>query len=145
MENFYKEFDSNLGRKGKMADLGDMSRITKSPSPVVVLSGEATMTLGSINPTVKVGSVTKTVEFLVIDLQASYNTIVSTPWLNSVQVVPSTFHLSLKFPTPHGIKTIWGNQKILQACFAAELKRPKSMAETSPKKKKKSASIENTP
>ncbi|XP_013669043.1 uncharacterized protein LOC106373415 [Brassica napus] len=37
-------------------------------------------------------------EFLVIDHPASYNAIVGTHWINSVQAVPSTYHLCLNFP-----------------------------------------------
>lgn len=39
----------------------DLSEIEENPSPLAGLSGEATMTLGTINLKVKVGSVTKAV------------------------------------------------------------------------------------
>ena len=58
------------------------SEIAEEPNSVVGLSGEATMTLGTINLSVKAGSMTKIVEFLVIDRPALYNAIVGTPWLN---------------------------------------------------------------
>ena len=88
------------------------SEIAEDPNPVVGLLGEATMTLGTINLSVKAGSMTKIVEFLVIDRPASYKVIIGTLWLNSMQAVPSTYHLCLKFPTPRGIETIWGDQRI---------------------------------
>ena len=102
-----------------------LSEIVETPSPLVRLSGKATMTLGSINLAVKAESITKVVEFLVIDFPASYNAIAGTPWINSMQAVPSTFHMCLKFPSPHGIETIWGDRRISQVCFSAELKRKK--------------------
>ena len=78
----------------------DLCAVTERPSPIFGLSGNATMTLGSIDLVVKAGSVTKVTEFLVIDRPTSYNAIVGTPWLNSMRAIPSTFHLCLKFPTP---------------------------------------------
>ena len=60
----------------------DPSEITENPSPLVVLSEETTMALGSINLTVKAGSIEKIAKFLVVDRPASYNVIMGTPWLN---------------------------------------------------------------
>ena len=71
------------------------SENAEDPNPIVGLSGEATMTLGTINLLVKACSMTKIMEFLVIDRPASYNAIVGTPWLNSMQAVPSTYHMCL--------------------------------------------------
>ncbi|KAL0847187.1 hypothetical protein Bca101_020433 [Brassica carinata] len=74
----------------------DLCTITEGPSLIFGLSGDATMTLSSINHMVKAGSVVKIVEFLVVDRPTSYNVIIATPWLNSMRAIPSTFHLSLK-------------------------------------------------
>ena len=57
--------------------------------------------------------------------------------------VPSTYHMSLKFPTPRGIDTICGDRRISRVCFAAELKRKNPSAEVPPKKKKKSSAVDN--
>ncbi|WZZ44281.1 hypothetical protein YC2023_040540 [Brassica napus] len=112
----------------------DLSTITDDPSPVVGLSGNITMTLGSIDLSVKDGSVTKTVEFLVVDDPTAYNVIVGTPWLNSMRAIPSTFHLCLKFSTPLGVETIQGDRETSQVCLAAGLKRKSSEFETPQKK-----------
>src|SRR5690606_39866024 len=40
------------------------------------------------NLTAKEGSVTKTLEFQVINRPESYNAIIGTPWLNLIQAVP---------------------------------------------------------
>ncbi|XP_013739462.1 uncharacterized protein LOC106442308 [Brassica napus] len=92
----------------------DLCAITERPSPIFRLSGNATMTLGSIDLVVKAWSVTKVTEFLVIDRPTSYNAIVGTPWLNSMRAIPSTFHLCLKFPTPRGVETIQGDRRMSQ-------------------------------
>ncbi|KAF8088723.1 hypothetical protein N665_0532s0082 [Sinapis alba] len=98
------------------------SKIMESPIPLVGLSRETTMTLGSISLAVKAMRIKKVVEFLIIDCPASYNAIVGTPWLNSMQAILSTYHMFLKFPTPRRTETIWGDRRILQICFVAELK-----------------------
>ncbi|KAF8087684.1 hypothetical protein N665_0571s0003 [Sinapis alba] len=84
----------------------DLSRIAEDPSLLLGISEEATMTLGTINLTVGAGSITRTMEFLVVDRSLSYNAIVRTPWINSMQAVRSTYHLCLKFPTPHRVETL---------------------------------------
>ncbi|KAF8085099.1 hypothetical protein N665_0681s0022 [Sinapis alba] len=89
----------------------DLSRIAEDPSPLLGISGETTMTLRTINLTVVARSITRIVEFLFVDRPSSYNAIVGTPWIKLMQAVPSTYHLCLKYPTPHGIKTIWGIKK----------------------------------
>ncbi|KAF8080646.1 hypothetical protein N665_0930s0004 [Sinapis alba] len=122
----------------------DLSEIAENPSPLVGISGEATIALGSINLAVKAGAITKVTEFLVVDRPASYNTIVGTPWVNSMQEVPSTYHMCLKFLTPRGVETIWGNPRVSQVLFAAELKRKNADSEPAPRKKKKLTYDENT-
>ena len=87
---------------------------------------------------------TKVTEILVIDRPTSYNVIMGTPWLNSMRAIPSTYHLCLKFPTPNGIDLIWGNPRVSQVCFAAEIKRKRPDLETIPGKVKETASDENT-
>lgn len=84
----------------------DLSKIAKNLTPLVGLSGEATMSLRSNNLSVRSGSIMKVMEFLVIDPHVSYNTIVDTPLMNSMQAVPATYHMCLKFAVPYGIETI---------------------------------------
>ncbi|XP_056862238.1 uncharacterized protein LOC108835372 [Raphanus sativus] len=126
---------ANIIYKSTLERMGiDLNAITDDPSPVVGLSGNTTMTLGTIDLSVKAGSVTKYVEFLVVDGPTAYNAIFGTPWLNSMRAIPSTFHLCLKFPTPSGVETIQGDREVSQVCLAAGLKRKNSEIET-PRKK----------
>ncbi|XP_048622686.1 uncharacterized protein LOC125595004 [Brassica napus] len=101
----------------------DLCAVTERPSSIFGLSGDATMTLGSIDLVVKAGSVIKVTEFLVIDRPTSYNAIVVS--------------------TPRGVETIQGDYRMSQVCFAAELKRKKFSIKTSHKKKKKLTLDEN--
>ena len=100
----------------------DPSEIAENPSPLVGLSAETTLAPGSVNLVVNAGTMEKIAEFLVVDRPASYNVIMGTLWLNLMHAIPSTYHLCLKFSTPRRIKTIWGDPRVSQVCFAAELR-----------------------
>ncbi|KFK42019.1 hypothetical protein AALP_AA2G201700, partial [Arabis alpina] len=100
----------------------DLSTIKWRPKYITGFSGETTMTMGTIRLPVQAGNVKKMVDFTVSDHPAIYNMIMGTPWLNLMRAVPSTYHLCLKFPTPIGIKTVWGNQKESRMCFMVEHK-----------------------
>ena len=50
--------------------------------------------------------VTKDVNFLIVDYSSSYNAIIGRPILNSLKVVTSTYHLSIKFLTEYGVRQV---------------------------------------
>lgn len=51
------------------------------------------------------------VEFLVVDYPSTYNVILGRPTLNRlIRAATSTYYLKVKFPTPHGIGEICGDQ-----------------------------------
>ena len=66
----------------------DPSEIAENPSPLVGLSGDTTLALGSINLIVKAGITEKITEFLVVDRPSSYNVTMGTLWLNLMQEIP---------------------------------------------------------
>ncbi|KFK28382.1 hypothetical protein AALP_AA8G507800 [Arabis alpina] len=118
----------------------DLSTIKGQPKPITGFSGEITMTMGMIRLPVQAGNIKKMVDFTVSDHPAVYNMIMGTPWLNQMRAVPSTYHLYLKFPTPIGVKMIWGNQKESRMCFMAEHKlrnTEKKKDESSPQESRK--------
>ncbi|KFK23703.1 hypothetical protein AALP_AAs60498U000100 [Arabis alpina] len=118
----------------------DLSTLKGQPKPITRFCDETTMTIGTIRLPVQAGNVKRMVDFTVSDHPAIYNMIMGTPRLNLMRVVPSTYHLCLKFPIPVGVKTIWGNQKESRMCFMAELKlrnTEKKKEESSPRESRK--------
>ncbi|XP_024005030.1 uncharacterized protein LOC112082163 [Eutrema salsugineum] len=117
----------------------DLSEVEAIPKPLTGFSEETTMTMGTIRLPVVAGGVTKIVEFCVTDHLAIYNVIMGTSWINGMRAVPSTYHRCLKFPTPAGVKTIWGSQKESRMCCLAEhkLRNPVTDARADIDRKKK--------
>ena len=76
-------------------------------SPLIGFGGMKVQLVSTIVLPVVVGAylqqVTKDVSFLVVDCSSSYNSIIGRPTLNSWKAVTSTYHLSIKFPTEHGV------------------------------------------
>ena len=54
-----------------------------------------------------------------VDCSSSYNAIIGRPTLNSWKAVTSTYHLSVKFPTKHGIGQVQGDQLVARECYLA--------------------------
>ena len=76
-------------------------------SPLLGFGGMKVQPMGTVTLLVVVGvypqQVAKDVNFLVVDCSSSYNTIIGIPILNSLKVVTSTYHLSIKFPVEYGV------------------------------------------
>ena len=76
-------------------------------SPLVSFGGMKVQPVDTISLSVVVGAyprqITKDVNFFVVYCSSFYNAIIGRPTLNSWKVVTSTYHLSVKFPTEHGV------------------------------------------
>ena len=66
-------------------------------------------------------TVSKTVDFLVVNCPSAYNTIIGRLTLNRLRVVTSTYHFLIKFPTEHGIGEVRGDQIAARGCYLALL------------------------
>ncbi|KAI3693164.1 hypothetical protein L6452_32995 [Arctium lappa] len=63
-------------------------------------NGDATNTLGEIILAVYAKGVNKSTKFNIVDCSSAYNVILGRPWIHDMKTVPSTFHQTMKFPTP---------------------------------------------
>ncbi|XP_074301175.1 uncharacterized protein LOC141632530 [Silene latifolia] len=90
--------------------------------PLVGFSGETKKSLGEIVIPTFAGGMNKQVWYLVIDGPSTYNVILGRPWIHEMKAVTSTYHQSLKFPTPWGVQEIRGDQNIARDCYKNALK-----------------------
>ncbi|XP_057734466.1 uncharacterized protein LOC130949874 [Arachis stenosperma] len=64
---------------------------------------------------------TLSIDYIVVDVSSTYNALIGRTMLNQLAAVVSTPHLCMKFPTPKGIATIKGDQKLARHCFNESL------------------------
>uniref|UniRef100_A0A2N9F5L1 RNase H type-1 domain-containing protein n=1 Tax=Fagus sylvatica TaxID=28930 RepID=A0A2N9F5L1_FAGSY len=91
----------------------------------VNIAGDKVCPVGIVTLPITVGThpktVSKTVDFLVVNCPSAYNAIIGRPTLNRLQAVTSTYHLLLKFPTEHGIGEVRGDQVAARECYLVSL------------------------
>ena len=90
-------------------------------------SGEKVLPLGLVQLMLTLGDppcqATTTVRFFIVDTSSAYNMLLGRPSLNAIRVVPSAYHMVIKFPTANGVGMVRGNQRIARECYSASMKR----------------------
>lgn len=61
--------------------------------------------------------ITLMVDFLTLKASSTYNTILVRPLFRMFQVVVSTYHLIVKFPTNHRVYELKGDQSAARECY----------------------------
>ena len=88
-------------------------------------------------------------EFLVFGNSNTYNAILGRWTLNKIRSVMSTYHLKLKFPTPHGVREVKDNQVEARSCACGIVRRLKPtklmMAESTPQPEEEELEIDTLP
>ena len=103
----------------------DKEKLRPMDAPLVGFTDDKVCPNGIVTLPITVGThpntVSKTVNFLVINCPSAYNAIIGRPTLNRLPAVTSTYHLLLKFPTEHGIGEVRGDQVAARECYLASL------------------------
>ena len=83
-------------------------------------SRERVLPLGSIQLVLTLGDPSCQakimVRFLIVDAPSSYNMLLGRPSLNTIRVIPSVYHMVIKFPTANGVGMVRGNQRVAMEC-----------------------------
>ena len=66
---------------------------------------------------------TTTVRFLMVDAPSAYNMLLGRRSLNTIRVIPSAYHMVIKFPTENGVGIVRGNQRLARECYSASMKQ----------------------
>ena len=70
-------------------------------------------------------SVTKLMEFVVVDTPSAYNILLRRPTLIGLGAVSSVRNLAIKFPTSSGIRTLKGDQLAGRECYSISIRGKK--------------------
>ena len=103
----------------------DKDKLQPMEALLVGFTGDRVCPVGIITLPITVGhylkTVSKTVDFLVVNCPSAYNAIIGQPTLNRIRAVTSTYHLLIKFPTEHGIGEVRGDQVAARERYLASL------------------------
>ena len=90
-------------------------------------SREKVLPLGSIQLVLTLGDPpcqgTTIVRFLIVDAPSAYNVLLGRSSLNAIKVIPSTYHMVIKFPTKNGVGMVRGDQCMAKECYSASMKK----------------------
>ncbi|XP_013733114.1 uncharacterized protein LOC106436704 [Brassica napus] len=105
----------------------DLDNIKPSSRTLTGFNGSSETILGTIHLPVRACGVSRTVKFTVVSTKAPYHAILGTPWIHSMQAIPSTYHQCVKFPGTNGkIKTLRGYQKAARELLVTTVKLQRS-------------------
>ena len=86
--------------------------LTCYDSPLIGFDGKVVFPKGQIQLPVQTGTEVVEVSFIVVDAYSPYTAIVARPWLHAVEVVSSTLHLKVKYPSKGWVKRLVGSQSM---------------------------------
>ena len=90
-------------------------------------SNEKVLSLGSIQLVLTLRDApceaTMVVRFLVVDALSTYNMLLGIPSLNVIKVIPSAYHMMIKFSTTSGVGMVRGDQRVARECYSASMKQ----------------------
>ena len=109
--------------------------LTTYDSPLVSFEGKTVTLRGQIRLLIQTGLDLVEVDFVVVNAYSPYTTIVARPWLHALEVVSSTLHQKVKYPSDGQVKEIVGNQSMARQCIVATiLHRPNTESSASAKR-----------
>ena len=90
-------------------------------------SEKKALPLGSIQLVLTLGDppcqATTTIKFLIVDAPSAYNMLLGRPSLNTVRVIPSAYHMVVKFPMKNGVGMVRGDQWVAKECYLTSMKQ----------------------
>lgn len=91
--------------------------LAKYDTPLVSFDGRVVIPEGQISLQVNMEGKGVIVTFIVVRSFSPYTTILGRPWIHTMEAVPSTLHVKVKFPTEYGIAEVRGNQQVARQCL----------------------------
>ncbi|XP_009774195.2 uncharacterized protein [Nicotiana sylvestris] len=111
---------ANIIRPRVVEQLGLQDQIMPAARVLNGFNMASETTKGDIMLPVNVARTIQEKKFHVIEGDMRYNVLLGRPWIHNMRAVPSTLHQVLKFPTPEGVKTVYGEQPTTKEIFAID-------------------------
>ena len=90
-------------------------------------SGEKVILLGSVQLVLTLGDLpcqaTTTIKFLIVEAPSVYNMLLGRPSLDAMRVIPSAYHMIVKFPMENGVGMVRVDQRVARECYLASMKQ----------------------
>ena len=97
--------------------------LTTYDSPLVSFEGKTVTPRGQIRLPIQTGSDVVEVDFIVVDANSPYKTIVARPWLHALGAVSSTLHQKVKYLSEGQVKEVVGDQAMARKCMVSTISR----------------------
>jgi len=101
---------ANIIRSRVVEQLGPQDQIVSAVRVLNKFNMACETTKTEITLSVNTTETFQEMKFYAIEGDMRYNAIFERPWIHNMRTVPSTLHQTLKFPTPGGIKMVYGEQ-----------------------------------
>ncbi|PON52662.1 hypothetical protein PanWU01x14_207720, partial [Parasponia andersonii] len=102
------------------------SDLKPTATPLYGFTGDSLMPMGMIELMDSVGTYPRVstimTQFLVVDCPSAFNAVLGRPTLRELRAVTSIYHLTMKFPTQHGVGEVRENQYDARTCYNNSLK-----------------------
>ncbi|GKV27812.1 hypothetical protein SLEP1_g36936 [Rubroshorea leprosula] len=103
------------------------SSLRKHEGPIYEFDNQPVPVEGVITLPIYVGSEPHlrmaSVTFLVVKMESTFNAILGRATLCELKAIISQPHLCMKFPAPHGVGVLKGNQEMARACYQDTFKK----------------------
>ena len=91
-------------------------------SPLVGFDWQIVILKGLIKLPVQVESEVVEVSFIVVDAYSPYTAILAKPWLHAMEVISSTLHLKVKYPSEGQVGELIRSQALARQCLVAAIR-----------------------
>ena len=81
------------------------------------------LTLGDPPPPPPPCQATTMIKFLIVDAPSAYNILLGRPSLNAIRVIPSAYHMVVKFPMKNRVGMVRGDQRVARECYLTSMKQ----------------------
>ena len=108
--------DLYKGLRLKLEDLDSYN------SPLVGFDGKTVVPKGMVKFPIQVGSRVVEMNIIVVEAYSPYIAILARLWLYAMEVVSSTLHLKVKYPSRERFEELVGNQIVAQQCLVTAIR-----------------------